>query len=69
MRAQRMIQSRTAEVAKIKVYFCILSIFVGQFVNWFSDFKEMTKLFTVLNPKSFEPPYDDEEKLLELIYF
>ncbi|XP_034549984.1 52 kDa repressor of the inhibitor of the protein kinase-like [Notolabrus celidotus] len=53
---------------KTEVYFYVLDIFVGQFENRFSDFKEMAKLFTVLNPKRFEHP-DAEKKMLELARF
>lgn len=55
---------------KSEVYFYILYIFVGRFRLQFrlSDFKEMAKLFMVLNPKHFEHP-DVEEKMLELAHF
>lgn len=53
---------------KTEVYFYILDIFVGQFENRFSDFKEMAELFTALNPKHFERP-DAENKMLQLARF
>lgn len=49
---------------KTEVYFYIFYIFVGQFENPFSDFKEMAKLFMVLNPKHS----DAKEKMLELAH-